>query len=57
VPGTVRVDIPDNQPTFRAFAHSVGLEPLPESPLMALGGASLPGDRARMFAIAAQALG
>ncbi len=55
--GTVRVDIPENQPGFRAFAHSVGLDPLPETPLMTLDGARLPGDRNRLFAIAAQALG
>jgi hypothetical protein len=57
VAGTVRVDIPENQPGFRAFAKSVGLSPLPESPVMTLGGAPLPGERTRLFAIAAQALG
>jgi GNAT superfamily N-acetyltransferase len=57
VAGTVRVDIPENQPGFRAFAKSVGLSPLPESPLMTLGGAPLPGERTRLFAIAAKALG
>ena len=57
VTGTVRVDIPDDQPAFRAFAQSVGLEPLPESPLLTMGGAPLPGARSQLFAIAAQALG
>jgi len=55
--GTTRVDLDTAQPDMIAWAETVGLRSVFSCKAMVVGGAALPGDRARMFAPILQAIG
>jgi GNAT superfamily N-acetyltransferase len=54
--GSVRIDVPEGASQFRQGLEQAGLSALPREPLMILG-KPIPGDRARLFAVASSAYG
>ncbi len=52
-----RIDLPSRFASVRAHLAARGLDASPPAPLMSLGGRALPGDRDRLYAVAARAFG
>lgn len=55
--GRIRIDLDPRQPELLTWAKESGLEVVSQATSMVVGGATLPGDRTRLFAPLLQAIG